>query len=439
MSICVLGLGYVGLTLAVTLAKFSNPIYGIEIDKNKVTTLSQGLPPIYEPGLGNLLMEVIQKNSLKLNNKLTKEIADLVDTYIICIGTPIDDHTKKPIFTYLDKIIKEIASFLKKGDLVIVRSTVTVGTTKNRIKKTLEELSHLKFGRDFYLCSAPERTVEGKALQELLQLPQIVGSDDEKSIDKTANIFNKITKTVIRIPSFDAAEVIKLFDNTSRDVNIALANQFGLICEKLGLASKEIIEAANFGYSRNRIFIAGAGVGGQCLVKDPYFLIDSVNEKLDVSLIRKAREINDSMPQHVISLIESIFKEMNKKISNSRILVLGFAFKGKPETDDMRYSPTLPILEYLKNKSVDVVGYDPMVPQEKIKNLGIKFEEPELIENVDCILIMNNNSKYLEIDFKKIKQNSKEPVGIMDGWQLLDVSYIKDLGFIYRGVGMVNN
>ncbi len=140
-----------------------------------------------------------------------------------------------------------------------------------------------------------------------------------------------------------------------------------------------------------------------------------------------------------ISLIESIFKEMNKKISNSRILVLGFAFKGKPETDDMRYSPTLPILEYLKNKSVDVVGYDPMVPQEKIKNLGIKFEEPELIENVDCILIMNNNSKYLEIDFKKIKQNSKEPVGIMDGWQLLDVSYIKDLGFIYRGVGMVNN
>lgn len=436
MGICVLGLGYVGLTLGVTLAKVKPTVYGIDVDKSKIQQLSEGKSPIYEPGLQNILRHVIKNGSFKTSHILSKEIANDVDTYILCIGTPIDNKTKKPLFNHLEQAIIELSSYLKKGDLVILRSTVTVGTAKNMVRKIIEEKSKLLLGQDFFLASAPERTVEGMALQELNTLPQIIGSSDEDSINRAANIFNKITKTIIRVSSFEAAEIIKLLDNTSRDVNIALGNQFGLVCEKLGLNSKEIVESANYGYPRNKIFIAGAGVGGQCLVKDPYFLIESVKNKLDLSWIETARKINDSMPEHVIELIVDLFKEMSRKLEGSRILILGFAFKGVPETDDTRYSPALPVVDYLKKNGVTILGYDPKVEPEKIKNFGVVPEIPNHVDYIDCIVIMNNNNIYKEIDYEQIKNNSTKPIGIVDGWQLLDPNHVIKMGYCYRGVGI---
>jgi len=429
-------MGYVGLTLAVTLAKVKPIVFGIDIDQKKVKQLSEGISPIFEPGLNNILRELSRNKAFKVESKLSNEIANSVDTYIICIGTPLDDDTRKPNFKHIEHVVEELSPFLKKNDLVIIRSTVTVGTARNKIIKTLEERTKLKFGTDFFLASAPERTVEGNALKELNELPQIIGSTNEESINKAANIFNKVTKTVIRVSSFEAAEIIKLFDNTSRDVNIALANLFGLICEKLGLNSKEIIECANYGYSRNRIFKAGAGVGGQCLVKDPYFLMASVENQLDLPLLQLARNINDSMPQHMIGLIKEIYKEMKKEIQGSSVLVLGLAFKGTPATDDLRYSPSLPIIEFLKNEKATIFGYDPNVSQESTKGLDIIPAEILKLKDIDCILIMNNNKKYLDIDFEKIKNQSGKTIGLVDGWQLVEPSYLESLGYFYKGVGI---
>lgn len=436
MGICVLGLGYVGLTLAVTLAKVKPPIFGVEIDKDKAKKLSEGKSTLYEPGLEKLLRHVVNNGSFKVSGSLSSEIAKNVDTYIICIGTPVDDQTKKPVLRHLQDAISELVSFLKKGDLVLVRSTVTIGTTRNVIKRILEERMKLTLGKDFYLAFTPERTVEGSAIKELKELPQIIGAIDDESSNRAANIFNKITKTVIRMSSFETAEVVKLLDNTSRDVNIALANLFGLICESLGLQSKEIIEAANYAYPRNKILIAGAGVGGPCLVKDPYFLISSVGDSLDLPLLRIAREINDSMPFHMIQLIEEVFKEMTREIKGSKILLLGFAYKGSPPTDDLRYSPTLPVLDFLLKRAAVVMGYDPYVNPDKIREMGVTPISINDVNDVDCIVIMNNNKAYLEIDFERVKKHSKKPVGLVDGWQLLDPSSMKQLGYHYRGVGM---
>jgi len=434
-GICIIGLGYVGLTLAVTLAKVLHPIYGIEIDKNKAKKLANGIPTLYEPDLERVLTQVTKKKSLIILDSLSDEIAKDVDTYIISVGTPLDEETKRPKLVHIENSLKELSKFLKKGDLVVLRSTVTVGTTRNIIKKILEEGTGLVHGQDFFLSFAPERTVEGNALRELHELPQIVGAADEISADRTVNIFNKITKTVIRMSSFEAAEVVKLFDNTSRDVNIAIANIFGLICEKLGLPSREVIEAANYGYSRNRIFIPGAGVGGPCLVKDPYFLIESVKDDFEFPLISLARQINESMPFHMTRLIQNLLSSMNKKISGSRILILGFAFKGTPPTDDMRFSPTIPVLEFLIKNGANVLGYDPLVNQNKIKELGATPINLDEVKELDCIIIMNNNKEYLKLDYEKIIVSSKSPVGIIDGWQLLDPNHVKELGYYYRGLG----
>jgi len=236
--------------------------------------------------------------------------------------------------------------------------------------------------------------------------------------------------------SYEAAEVIKLLDNSSRDVNIALANQFGLILEKLGLNSNEIIEAANYDYKRNKILKAGAGVGGPCLVKDPYFLLESVKDKVNIPLIKIAREINDSMPNHVFELIQDVFSSMSRSITGSKIFILGFAFKGTPATDDTRFSPSIEVIEILKKNGVDLLGYDPMVDSKIIKEFGVKYLPLTNVADIDCIVIMNNNKKYLEMDLKKIKNNSKKQIGFVDGWQLFDENFVKKMGFIYRGVGI---
>lgn len=434
-GVCVIGLGYVGLTLAVTLAKTKILVYGIDCEKEKVEKLSSGIPTLYEPGMDKLLKRVIQNGSFKVHNSLNGKIKNEVDTYIVSVGTPLDDNTKKPMLNHIEDSIREIAKFLKKGDLVVMRSTLPVGTTRNVIKKLIEENTGFVLGQDFYLSFAPERTVEGNALEELNELPQIVGAIDIESADKTANIFNKITKTVIRMSSFESSEVVKLIDNASRDVNLAMANIFGLVFEKLGLKSKEIIEAANYGYSRNRIFRAGAGVGGPCLVKDPYFLIDSVKSEMDLPLISLARKINESMPNHVIDLIEQEYQKINKPLENSKVLILGFAFKGTPPTDDIRFSPTIPVLEYLKNKKANIYGYDPQVNEEVIKDLGVNPINPNEVSGIECILIMNNNKIYLDINYDLLIKNSNTPIILIDGWQLLDDDLIKELGFEYRCVG----
>ena len=434
-GICIIGLGYVGLTLAVTLAKVQKPIFGIEIDKTKVKKLSEGIPTLYEPGFNSVLMQVIKNGSFRVSDSLSNEIANQINTYIISVGTPMDESSKKAKLNHIEDSVEEVSKFLKQGDLVVIRSTVAVGTTRNIIKKMIEEKTGLVLKKDFYLSFAPERTVEGNALKELTELPQIVGAVDEESANRTANIFNKITKTVIRMSSFEAGEVVKLFDNTSRDVQIAMGNIFGQICEKLGLSSKEVIGAANYGYSRNRIFIAGAGVGGPCLVKDPYFLMEAVQNDTNTRLIRLAREINESMPYHMINLIKEIFSHMNKNINGSKILVLGFAFKGNPPTDDVRFSPTIPVLDFIKKTGASVIGYDPQVPSEKIQELGSDPINPKDVKDIDCIVVMNNNKAYLELDFQGILNNSTKPVGVVDGWQLFDPNFLRELGYHYKCIG----
>lgn len=437
MAICVLGMGYVGLTLALVLAEEKQRVYGIDIDKSKIEKLSKLKPVIYEPGIINLLREVSRSGFFSAHEKLSENMIKEISTYILCIGTPINEAKDQPVLDYLIKSFETLLKKLKSNDLIIIRSTVPVGTANGILRKLItEKRPDLILGKNIFLASAPERTVEGNALDELRKLPQIVGSNDPTSIDKTASIFNKITKTVIRVSSFESAEVIKLIDNTFRDVSIALGNQFGLLAEKLGLDINQIIDAANYGYNRNKILRPGAGVGGPCLVKDPYFLLSSVSDKVDIPLIRLARKINESMPHHVVELIEEIYSSTSKSIASSNILILGFAFKGVPQTDDTRSSPTIGVVDELRKKGANLFGYDPMVSSVEIEKFGVNSTTLQNLPDIDCIVIMNNNPHYQNLDFTKILEKSSKPIGFLDGWQMFKPTLMEELGFVYRGIGI---
>ena len=433
----VMGLGYVGLTLALTLADRGYKVVGVDIDQQKIEKLRSGKPTFYEPQLDLLLNSTISSGNISFSNKLEKD--DEETTFIICVNTPLDESTYQPKLDSLKNVCNEIGENIKKNDLLINRSTVPIRTTRDIIKTIVENKSGLKAGVDFSLACAPERTLQGAALQELRQLSQVVGGIDEDSIDRTANIFNKLTRIIVRVSSLEAAELIKLIDNTYRDITISIGNLYGKICEKLNLDAREVISAANFGYQRNKILYPGAGVGGGCLTKDPFLLLSSLGNELNLDLIRTSRKINDSMIEDTKKLIKSSFDKSSKKLANSKTLILGFAFKGVPETDDIRFSPTIPIIKFLKEQNAILFGFDTAVPAETIQSLDVTPIPEIYSDTFDCVIILNNNPKFRNLDFKRLENDSTKPLLVIDGWYMYDSESVNKLGINYFALGSKSN
>lgn len=434
MKICVIGLGYVGLTLSTILADVGFDVVGVEINSKTCEMLRTGKPHIHEPGLAFLLKKHANKK-LSIVNEIPNDKE--VCTYIICVATPVDEKTKRPVTTYVERATTEVTKHLKKGDLIILRSTVPLGTTNGLVKQTIEKEQALKVGSDIHLVFAPERTIEGKALEELRYLPQIIGGVDEESINKAVAIFGRTTNTIVRVSSLEAAEIIKQFDNIFRDVNIALGNEFGLACEELGLNANEIVNAANMNYPRTKIMVPGAGVGGACLTKDPYIFLSQLKKIPENSLIYHSRKINEYMPTHIVEKTKAAFIKHKKNIKNAKILVFGFAFKGKPETDDTRFSPTYEVVAKLKTLGAEIYGFDPVVRKEDIEKAAkVATDYEQAFHDADCIIIMNNHPRWNEIDIGQYSKIMKKPAILIDGWNIFNRQEIEQLGIDYSGVGI---
>ncbi|MFC1612669.1 nucleotide sugar dehydrogenase, partial [Patescibacteria group bacterium] len=273
-QICVIGMGYVGLTLALTFSDLGFKVIGVEKREKVINSLTQGRAHFFEAGLNQILKRELGK-SFKFLTNLEESLSDI---YIVAVGTPAD-FGRKPDFSGLKEVSQQIGKVLKKDDLIILRSTVSPGTTRSFVIPLLEQESGLRAGTDFYVSFAPERTIEGDALNELKTLPQVIGGINSKSALYTADFFNKITLQTILVNSLEAAEMVKLANNLCRDVNFGFANELALICDKFNLDANEVIEAANSGYPRNKIASPSPGVGGYCLTKDPYILADAVEKK----------------------------------------------------------------------------------------------------------------------------------------------------------------
>ena len=392
-KVCIIGLGYVGLTLGLHLSKKKVKVYGYDSNKDVYKNLSLGKTHIFENNLENILKESLKKKFFQLSEKIRNDC----NVYIITVGTPlIYDKKKEKFISNLDSvknITQKLADVIPKKSLIIFRSTLPVGTCRNIVVDIFKK-KKLLVEKDYFLSFAPERTVEGNAIQELQELPQIISGFGKRSLLLSSNFFNKISNKIVKVKSLEAAEMVKLLNNSFRDLSFAFSNQVSMICHEHNLNTNEIINNANDNYPRNQIPLASPGVGGPCLTKDPYILDESISKNKDTkSIFTISRDINNKIVFNLVSRINKLLGSKQKR----KILLCGLSFKGYPETKDYRGSITLIFFQLLKkNTKYQVFIHDPLFnPQEIKKLLGINSENFKKNENeYDCIIIMNNNKFY---------------------------------------------
>jgi len=431
-KIGVIGLGYVGLTLSLALTERGYYVQGSEINPETRRELIEGNPHFFEKDLQKFLKDSLKKQRLEIKKNLDKDC----DAYILCVGSPLNDE-KKPDLKYLENAANELKNYLENNPLIIIRSTLPIGATERRIIPILEQ-SGKKCGEDFSLVYAPERTLEGKAMEELFSNSQIIGGYDEKSIARATNLFRKITPTIVNVSSIRAAEAIKLLDNTSRDFSFAFINLFASLCEDQKLDAKEIINAANIHYPRNHLPYPSPGVGGACLTKDPHILVSCSPETEKLNLIISMREINEEVPKRMVRRIKRYLEAFGKEIYNSKFFLCGFAFKGNPETDDMRNSTSLWFLNELKKHTDNIKGYDPVIKREKLMSLGINIVDnySQGFEGADCVVFLNNHASYSDLDIISLSEKMNKTGIIFDSWRLLNDKIKNEKDIIYMGVGL---
>ncbi len=431
--IAVVGLGYVGLTLALTLADLEFKVKAYDTNKSVAESIKRGRPHFFEQGLDRLLKDHLGKNFRIVNDFKGSNNADI---YFIAVGTPLDKE-QKPGLHYLESASEHIARMLKYGDAVVLRSTVPLGTTREVVLPILEKGSGLKAGQDFLLAFAPERTIEGKALEELRHLPQVIGGINRASCDLIASIFNIMSSSTILVDSLEAAEMVKLINNTYRDVTFGFANEVSLVAQQWGVDTKQVIDAANYGYERSRVPMPSPGVGGYCLEKDPFIFIHSAKKKgYHPMLAKDARQVSDAMITFVYSTIISFLKEHKKGAKNPKIAFLGYAFKGKPVTSDVRGSTTVILTKKLQQAGYkNIHGYDAAARQEDITIHGVYHAAtPEkAFAGADVVAIMNNHPDFETLDIRGLLAKAKTPALFFDTWSLYDRDEVKKVrGVTYR-------
>jgi len=427
-KVCVLGMGFVGLTLAAVLADRKFIVTGVEVNKQVAEQLRRGEPHFHEKGLDVLMKKHLGRH-LFVATEMPKEPQDV---YVIAVGTPVDKHTKKPILDYVINATNSIKDVLTDGCLVVLRSTVPVGVTRNVVKPILDES-----GKRYHLAFCPERTAEGKAIVELRELPQVIGGLSTDCVDKAMDLFRIVTPATVEVSSLEVAEMVKNINNSYRDLTFAFANEVGLICEKVGLNALEVIKAANFGYARSNVPTPGF-VGGACLDKDPHILADfSSKYGYTPILVKGARQINENLPSHIVQKAASLLKENGKDIKTAKVFVSGFAFKGQPETDDVRDSPTLRMLDALRAAGVKTIhGHDFVVAKEVIKGLNVlPCTLEEGFDGADCVFIANNHKSYFDLNIEKYLAAMRKPAVFMDCWQIFDAELCKVQGIVHAGIG----
>jgi len=435
-TVTILGLGYVGLTMGLVLADTGFQVKGFDINLKLLKTLRSKKKPFFENGIEDFIEEHIGKR-LRLVDDVSNAKADI---YVITVGTPVDKQKHKPKLEAIRKAAKAIGSMLSRDNLVILRSTVMVGTTRDIVIPELEQESGLKAGEDFFVAFCPERTAEGRALTELRQLPQIVGGLDEKSTELATRLFNEYTPTVVRTESIEAAELCKLIDNCYRDVRFAFANQVAEIAERVGVNIHNIINAVNLNYARNSIPKPSPGVAGPCLIKDPYIL-GNVFEKfgMQANLLMAAREINEQGAVSPVLKVDNMLKKYSKTLKNARVFVVGFAFKGDPETSDLRDSTTLIFLDTLKEYTNNIVAYDPVAFSNELKALNVEVvsEPDEGFNQADAVFILNNHASYRKWNVDEMLKKMNHISVFYDGWNLFSDRNIESHnGIVYMSIGV---
>ena len=413
-KICIVGLGYIGLPTATMFSCYGHKVIGVDVNEKVVNNINKGKIIIEEPNLEELVEDVVKKGNL-IASTSPKES----DVFIISVPTPIKDD-KTSDMSYVISATKSIVKYLKEGNIVVLESTSPVGTTEEVVKPIIEE-SGLKVGRDIMLGYCPERVIPGKIIYELKNNDRVIGGIDKKSAEEIRKIYKTIVDGNIYLTDCKTAELCKLMENTYRDVNIALSNELLLICDKLNINVWEVIEYSNK-HPRVNLHTPGPGVGGHCLAVDPWFIIEKEPELSNI--IKSSRLLNDSMPEYVYNKIDKILQKNKSK----KITILGITYKAN--TDDMRESPIINLIDKLLKNNYNVKVFDPYIKDFQINCQSIL----EACKDSDLLILGVNHDYFKNLPLDEIKTTMKGNL-ILDTRNFLDKKEVEKSGFIYKLLG----
>lgn len=400
-KIAVLGLGYVGLPLAVNFAKSGFRVFGLDKDQDRVDQINKKKSYISDIPTKDVAT-LVQKG--KFSAQTDFSILKSVDVILICVPTPLK-RRYTPDIKYIVSAVEDVRKNLKKGQLIILESTTYPGTTEELILPVLQK-GGLKAGKDFYLSFSPERIDPGNKQYDVTKITKVVGGLTEKCGQLTSMLYKKIIKSVHVVSSAKAAEMTKLLENSFRIINIGWINEVAMMCHKMGIDVFEVIDAAKtkpFGFMP---FYPGLGVGGHCIPEDPLYLYwKAKHHGFHSKYIKLSADINLHMPEYAVGRLQDILKLKRKSFKGIKILVVGVTYK--KDVKDLRKSPSLRLIEVLQSKKFEVDYYDPIIPYLKIGDIDLTSVniKPASLKQYDCVVIATDHTK---VDYKGILKHSKQ-------------------------------
>jgi UDP-N-acetyl-D-mannosaminuronic acid dehydrogenase len=411
-KICVIGLGYIGLPTASTFAAYGVNVLGVDISQRIIDTLNEGEIHIHEPGLLVEVKKAIQSGNFRATTK-----PEEADAFIIAVPTPFQENKfgeyngityKLADMRAVISAAESIVPFLRKGNLVVLESTSPPRTTVELVAPILAR-SGLEAGRDFHLAYSPERVLPGQIMRELIENARVIGGVTPESAQAGSDLYATFVKGQIIKTDATTAEMVKLMENTYRDVNIAVANEFSRLADKFGVNVWEAISIANL-HPRVKILSPGPGVGGHCISVDPWFFVESAPEL--TSLIYHSRRVNDSQPHFVVGLVKRALGSLKGK----KIAALGLAYK--PDVDDLRESPANEIVHLLQDEGAEVKAWEPFKPDANLAGITMSPTLGDAIKDADALLLLVNHTEFKELNPVEIagKTKARILVDTVNGW-----------------------
>jgi len=419
-TVCVVGLGYVGLPLAMRSLERGYQVIGFDLDQKKNASINQGKSPIEE----KFLDEYFEKFKLKATDN-PKEIKK-ADIILVCVPTPVDEKFY-PNLGPVKGAMETIAKNLKKGALVVLESTVNPGVSEE-VVRPIFEAGGLKVGRDVFIAHCPERINPGDPKWNVTNIPRVVGSFDKKGLKIALDFYRSIVDADIRpMKSIREAEAVKIVENSFRDINIAFVNELAKSFEMLDIDVKDVIEGASTKPFAFMAHFPSCGVGGHCIPVDPYYLIERAKQSgFDHKFLKIAREINNSMPDYTVELLQDALNEVEKPLKGTKVGVLGLSYKAN--VDDLRESPSLKIIKLLEKSGAKVLIFDPHIKSKSnVKTLN------ELLKKSEALILATNHNEFEYLDGELLKKNNVQV--LIDGKNMFDKKKFKKHGIIYKGIG----